>query len=162
MYVYAHSYYESKGTQDICHLVKEGNPKAIEIIAYDLLKRDIVKPGDIIVPSPQHNGEAEYTKDIANIVSKRTDAKVMDLLKCYPHVPLYEQKRKSITLELKMYMKEIFKSRHTVYFLDNVIATGQTYKEAERLISDIKPLVYAVDVSNRTSLKSKGLVTITF
>ncbi len=161
MYIYAHSYYGSIETQDICHLVKEGSPKAIDVIANDLLKRGIVKPGDIIVPAPQHGGEAEYTRDIAEIIAKSSEAKVIDLLKCRPHAPLYEQKMKSITPELEMYTEGIIDTKQTIYLLDNVIATGQTYKEAERLIPDIKPLVYAIDISNRAILESKGLEAIT-
>ena len=95
----SNSYYHTAGVRKICHDVKQNeNPilrnNAIKRIAEDLISRDIVQSGDVLIPAPQHNGNAEYTKDIARIISKKTGAVVTDILKCIPHPSLYEQKKR--------------------------------------------------------------------
>lgn len=86
----ANSYYGDPGVRQICHEVKQNEvpdlkQKAIEQIAENLVKRNFVKLGDVLIPAPQHTGDAEYTKEIAELISGKTGAVVADVLKCTPH-----------------------------------------------------------------------------
>ena len=70
------SYYHTAGVRKTCHDVKQNENQmlrneAIKKIAEDLISRCIVQPGDVLIPAPQHNGNAEYTKDIAKMVSEK-------------------------------------------------------------------------------------------
>jgi len=46
----------------------------------------------VLVPAPQHGGRAEYTLRIAETIADRTGARILDIVRCEPHQPLYEQK----------------------------------------------------------------------
>ena len=71
------SYYHTAGVRKTCHDVKQNeNQMLIKKIAEDLISRDIVQPGDVLIPAPQHNGNAEYTKDVANMVSEKNDKSI--------------------------------------------------------------------------------------
>lgn len=103
----------------------------------DFLSRQ-VNECDIIVPAPNHYGFADYTLDIAEIVSEFTGAKVVDCLKVFPHVPLYENKSQ----ELEFHLCGVVPNGR-IFLLDNVIDTGKTFLCAKKLIPSIKPLMYA-------------------
>jgi len=148
---YGHSYYHTPNVREICHYVKQTNDEAarglaIHIIAEDLLNRGVVKQGDVLIPAPQHSGKAEYTKEIADVIAAKTNARVVDILRCIPHIPLYEQRGIVCSPQIKMYRQGILPEASAYYFIDNVISTGLTFRLANELLSyRLQPLVYAVD-----------------
>ena len=88
-------YYREPGVRQTCHDVKQTSntelqDQAIQTIARDLIGRNVVGPGDILIPAPQHTGNAEYTKRIAEIVSRETGAVTAGILKCIPHFSWFE------------------------------------------------------------------------
>lgn len=123
--------------RNIAFAVKKSKDSRLLKEIADFLARQ-VKEGDTIVPAPNHGGFADYTLDIAKIVSEFTGAKVADCLKVLPHVPLYEDKRQS----LKFYLCGAVPNG-SIFLLDNVIDTGKTFFAAKELIPSIKPLMYA-------------------
>ncbi len=131
------------------------------MIAKELISRNVVRPGDVIVPAPQHSGNAEYTKKIAALVSKQTGATVADILHCVPHSPLYFQKKEGPQqkIDLTLYIKGVIPKGRCYFFLDNVISTGTTYSAANSLFNGtLKPLVYAVDTSKIEDIEANGLL----
>ena len=133
-----------KRIRDICHGVKENDDVAINEMADYFINLDIVNEGSILIPAPQHQGFAVYTKQIADIVAENTGAKVCDVLRCLPHETLYQQKKKGIICMPTMYMNGKIKVRKQIYFVDNVIDTGMTYNAANMLLGGkMKPLVFA-------------------
>ncbi len=145
------SYYGEEGVRKICHDVKQNDDRelrnnAIKTIAKDLISRGIVKENDILIPAPQHTGDAEYTKEIAEMIASETGAKVADILKCIPHLSLYEQKNKGAVLHVELYVAGKLPEGKSYFFVDNVISTGTTFRMANQLLDGkLKPLVYAVD-----------------
>lgn len=151
------SYYNSIDTRTICHELKEGNETgnyklAVKLIGDYFINQNVLNDKSILIPAPQHTGNAEYTKDIAKYIQHEIHCSVADVLKCKPHDPLYEQKKEGNELELNLYLEnadnktfEFWKEKgYTPYLLDNVISTGKTFNEAQNLIPDLVPLSYSI------------------
>ena len=161
--IMGNSYYHTVGIRKTCHDVKQNENQmlrneAIKKIVEDLISRGIVQPGDVLIPAPQHNGNAEYTKDIANMVSEKTGAVVADVLKCVPHSSLYEQKKEGENPMLTLYLDGKIPSGKKMYFIDNVIGSGLTFRLANELLHfRLQPLVYAVDETKNPDLGKESI-----
>lgn len=148
---YGYSYYHMPGVRDVCHKVKQSDDlrarkEAILVIARELVLRNIVRENDILIPAPQHTGSAEYTKKIAKIIASYTHAYVADVLKCLPHVPIYNAKQNGTITAIKIYLDGNLPAAKNYYFVDNVISTGLTFRLSNEVCDyKLKPLVYAVD-----------------
>lgn len=148
-----HSYFGEPGIRTECIAVKDDSnyprqDKAIARIASDLCSRNVVNPGDFLIPAPQHTGSAKYTMDIASIIASRTGAYVYDVLKCKPHESIRNLKRRGLKPEIQMYRCGGIPTTGTLFFVDNVIATGTTFNAANKLFNGrLVPLIYAVDES---------------
>lgn len=137
-------YYENNHIRDVCHGVKELDHIAIMEMAEYMLNLDMITQNSILIPAPQHIGCAVYTKQIADMIAKETKAQVKDVLKCDPHEMLYTQKLKGKLFVPKFYLTETIEGNE-LFFIDNVIATGTTYKNANKLFNGkMQPIVYAV------------------
>lgn len=152
------SYYGEPGVREICHAVKQSEDAelkkpAIRIIADDLISRGIVTENDILIPAPQHTGNAEYTREIAERIASVTGARVADILKCIPHISLYEQKETGAVPELNLYIAGGLPKGKPYFFVDNVISTGTTFRKVNQLFCmKLKPLVYAIDETKHPDL----------
>ena len=152
------SYYGKPGVREICHAVKQNEDAelkeyAVKVIADDLIGRGIVTENDILIPAPQHTGNAEYTREIAERIASVTGARVADILKCIPHISLYEQKETGAVPELNLYIAGTLPKGKSYFFVDNVISTGTTFRTANQLFCmKLKPLVYAVDETKHPDL----------
>lgn len=165
--VRARHYYKDPGVRQICHEVKQTSDpglqeRAVRKIAQDLIGRNVVRQGDILIPAPQHTGNAEYTKRIAEIVAKATGAVTAYILKCVPHFSWFDAKTDGKSVQLGLYLSGTIPAGRHFYFIDNVISTGRTYTEANRLFKgNLCPLVYAVDETKERELLENGLMIST-
>lgn len=133
--------------------------QAIQTIAQDLIGRNVVEPGDILIPAPQHTGNAEYTKRIAEIVAGETGAVTTDILKCVPHFSWFEAKQVGKPVHIGLYLSGTIPAGRRCYFIDNVISTGRTFTEGNHLFKgNLRPLVYAVDETKERELLKNGLM----
>lgn len=116
-------------------------------IADHLIRNASLDSSCYLIPAPQHSGAAEYTREIAEMVATATGAKVLDILRCRPHEPLYEQKLSgSGDAELQLHLVGDVPEYGRLFFVDNVIATGTTYNHANGLfVGRLIPLVLAID-----------------
>ena len=151
------SYYHSVKTRDLCHDIKqtenvEAHKKAVKEMADYLASQIKSLPGKVVlVPAPQHTGNAEYTLEIAKLIAAgNTNCDLLDVLKCEPHDTLYDQKKEGNRQpELNFYLKEGFDissipSDTKIFFIDNVISSGNTFNTANNLFDGrLFPLVYA-------------------
>ena len=136
--------YTDKGVRELCHGVKERDQIAIMEMAEYFINLNIINANSILIPAPQHEGYAIYTKQIAEIIERETKAKVCDVLKCKPHETLYKQKLNGRVLIPQLYITEEIVTQDDLFFLDNVIDTGITYNTANKLFDwKLKPLIYA-------------------
>lgn len=149
MFYGIHDYYGEAGIREICHAVKDSShpllqKKAIYYIADDFLCRDIVHKGDFLIPAPNHLGRAVYTKMIAEIVVSYTGALLCDILRCFPHKPLYFQKLDHDDIDLFLYLSRPAPEGGRLFFVDNVIDTGTTFSKANKLFhGHLYPLIFA-------------------
>lgn len=155
--------YRAEGASDDAHNVKSDNPDllkkkiAINRIAKHIIDQNVLTSKDYIIPAPQHTGRAEYTLDIAKIISKETGCKIADVLGCKPRDTLYNLKKKHGAKSIEdsgLYLLTKKFPKYNVWFLDNVTATGTTFNDARKLIPHLKPLIYSV--SPRLKIKTKN------
>jgi predicted amidophosphoribosyltransferase len=155
--------YRTEGVSDIAHAVKSDNPDllkkwiAINRIAKHIIDQNILTSKDYIVPAPQHTGRAEYTLEIAKIISKETGCKIADILGCKPRDTLYNLKKKNGEKSIEdsgLYLLTDKFPKYNIWFLDNVIATGKTFEDVRKLIPHLKPLIYSI--SPRLKMKTKN------
>lgn len=160
VYEYQHDGWAAR----VCHGVKEGDQEAKEAMA-DFLAKQIKEP-TVLLPAPQHTGEAEYTLEIAEMIQKKLGPNMVNIcnaLVCDPHETMYDQKRSLAAgsanplsaeqissldagnMRWREHAAQIFgKYIHWKHcLLDNVISTGRTFEEARKLVPDIEPLVFA-------------------
>lgn len=164
----AKSYYNSKNTRKLCHIIKEADrnsvefKNAIEQMADYFVNQGIFNEKSVLVPAPQHTGKAEYTWHLAAAISQKTNSPIADILRCKPHKTLYEQKKNGIEPDVDFYLEnakgvkdlenlfdettmEFWKRNgDKVYLLDNNISTGLTFNKAEKLLPGLIPAPYAI------------------
>ena len=142
-------YYSACGTRKTCHDVKSLSStirrEAVLTIASAFAGSGIINEGDILIPAPQHTGRATYMKDIAELVACSTGARVCDILIRDNEPTLYGIINRKAALHMYL-QQEPPEHKGSLYFLDNVVSTGTTYRRAKSLIGDsLKLMTYAVD-----------------
>lgn len=156
--------YRSLGVKDVAHSVKSDNPDilkkwiGIKKIADHIINQNVLTPKDTIIPAPQHTGRAEYTLEIAKIVSEQTGCKIADVLGCKPRDTLYNLKKKKGSKNITdsgLYLLTDKFPKYNVWFLDNVTATGTTFNDARKLIPHIKPLIYSISPRLKVKMKNR-------
>ncbi len=156
--------YKTEGVSDIAHAVKSDNPDllkkhiAINKIANYIIDQNILTSKDYIVPAPQHTGRAEYTLDIAKIISRETGCKIADVLGCKPRDTLFNLKKKNGAKSIEdsgLYLLTDKFPKYNVWFLDNVTATGKTFDDARKLIPHLKPLIYSISPRLKVKMKNR-------
>lgn len=164
MYV-IQDYYKSNFVRTICHNVKDayGTPTykdAVNVIADYLVSFGVADGASVLVPAPQHDGKAEYTKEICAIVANRTGAKVADIVGCMPHRPFYDLKKENADIDPVFFLKGEIPPCSKAFFVDNVIGTGKTFLFVEALVKHpLEPLVYAVDYAQLCDEMRKRLLS---
>lgn len=153
-------YYTTPGVRETCHQIKDGSGRireeALIRAAIHLVKEGKINSADYLIPAPQHTGTAVYTKSLSEKISILTGAKVLDIVKCRPHAPLYDQKKEGLpfSLEAEFYLEKTPPKTGTFLFIDNVIATGETFSRINDLFEGkLKPMPYAVDYTHLTDKK---------
>ena len=116
-------------------------------IAKHIINQNFLSEKDTIIPAPQHTGKAEYTLQIAKMIAKETGCHIADIIECTPRDTLYNiKKRKGAGAEIDtgLYLSGEIPTNTTLWFLDNVVASGKTFSAAKSLIPRLKPLPFAV------------------
>lgn len=137
--------YSNPAVREICHGIKENDNECINIMADYILNLNIIDCNSILIPAPQHQGYAIYTRKVADIIAEESNARVLDIIVSKPRDTLYNMKKQKIPLTLDFYLKDEIHEKGDLYFIDNVLATGQTWLTAQKLFeSTLTPLVYGV------------------
>lgn len=138
--------YFDKDIREICHEIKNRNKECYLIMAEYFLNQEIIDNQSILIPAPQHEGFAIYTKKIAEIIASKSGAKVLDVIKSTPRKTLYEckQKHEKIVLNFNITEKMSF-TNQKVFLVDNVLHTGQTLSTCQKILGhQLIPLVYGI------------------
>lgn len=129
----------------LCHLVKEGDIEAIDEASLILAK--YVPANSILIPVPSHNGVATYTLKLAQFIAKRSKSKVMDILSSPARERMYNLKMNkanvkdinlnfSVASDVDGQIAKTLASVRNVILIDNVVASGVTYEQAQKAIKD--------------------------
>ena len=118
--------------RQLAHGLKAGDYasicKAAELMA-DGIREMAAGRNCVLVPIPNHNGRAIYTKTLANEISRRTGIPTWDILSCRPHMPLHYAKKNDLKPEgiyLKLNLYRQVPEQFTPIVIDNVLDTGYT------------------------------------
>ncbi|MCY9866110.1 hypothetical protein OTK49_26595 [Vibrio coralliirubri] len=139
-------YYETIGLRELAHGVKKGERNSIAIAAKLLASK--IQDGSTLVPMPSSCGFATYTLTLAKQIAKEKEGAVAveDILKGCQRETLYSAKKRGSLLSSEEFG---FVSSKVVdggsILIDNVLATGLTYAEANKAVPDSQIAVIAVD-----------------
>lgn len=155
--LFCKSYYNDKGTREICHNIKDGDKSSIDMVAKSILK--ILPQNSILIPIPSSCGYSTYTKDICNkINSFNKNISVLDVLKCNKRIKLYDLKNQSIEPNKEYFNFKLdgkIPNNKNIILIDNVFATGTTYKFVKEIIPNAKIAVFAFDETKHLNFDIK-------
>lgn len=143
---YYYNDYFKGDTREICHEIKNRNEECYHIMANFFLEQEIIDNQSILIPAPQHEGYAIYTKSIAELIALKSGARVLDVIKSSPRKPLYEYKQKHMIAVLNFYTtEEVVFGNQKVFLVDNVLHTGQTFSACQKILRHrLIPLMYGI------------------
>lgn len=140
-------YYADEKCRDICHGLKKHDHNAIRTASAEMVKN--IPDNAIIVPMPSSPGYATYTKDMCDEIKKLNPSlDVKDVLKCNSRDQLYELKQKGFEADSKYFNFHLDGSLpkdRPVYLVDNVLATGTTFKHAQEVVPNANLAVYGIN-----------------
>lgn len=147
MKIWYNDYYACD-TREICHEIKMRNNECCKIMADFFLEQEIINENCLLIPAPQHEGYAIYTKEIAEMIALKSGARVADIIRNDPRETLYEYKQSNQKFALNFYATEkLFADNQKVFLVDNVLHTGQTLQACQRAVEHpLIPLVYGVAI----------------
>lgn len=157
--IYEHVGDYVKTRQEFAHKMKTGSTFQIEpsmLMSHELLgnigKENLNKY--ILVPIPGHDGKADYTLKLADLIGKQTGIEVSDLLESKQHAEFYNVKKYQETngldpekqdfgIKIKEGMQ--LPEGKTPILIDNVLDTGKTISDAAKALGtkDRMALVFA-------------------
>lgn len=140
--------YYDNDNKKLCHAVKEGDPEAILRMAREIAESEFIPSNAILIPAPDHTGRATYTLKLAEEIAVLKSVAVCDALECKPHESLYDAKYNNHEIDLEFNLIDNIPPDRPLYFVDNVISSGQTFAAAREVIGNaLQPLAYAIDLS---------------
>lgn len=138
------SYY-SGNHRSVAKAMKTNDTAAIRAAA-EAMSGFILPDRAVLVPIPSHLGYATYTLQLANQIAEATGLEVANVLVGNERNMLYDMKQKGKALAndyLGLRLTEDIPSDRQVYFVDNVIDTGYTARQAFNVVGRGSMIVYA-------------------
>ena len=132
--------------RELAQAVKRGDIGAINTMAKEMAVK--VPSNAVLVPMPSKTGKATNMKILAEAISKISMAPVADVLTGKNRKSLYEAKKKGESIsadDLKMELSGKLPKGKIPIIIDNVLATGTTFRAAKDVIPNAKIIVHSVD-----------------
>lgn len=160
--------------RELAHNIKLGNSDAIETAAISMSRK--IPRGSILIPVPQHTGNAEYTLKLSKRIAELSGCKVMDILKAAPREDTLFSRKKMNGGVVKEYSLgfyvvgddntgEKLKSARDIILIDNVVDSGMTYAQAAMTIEKaygISPWMFSVGVVVNPKDPTRNIVRSVF
>ena len=140
---YARNYHDT-GVRETTHKIKTGDKETIMLAALEM--RYLVPKYCVLVPVPGHHGTPEYTKELCIILSELTGCQTKDIIRGNERPSWCFLKKKGLILTDEDFGFRIFEGvSKPILLVDNVYATGTTYRALKRILPGAKILVYSID-----------------
>lgn len=138
--------YKNSDAKSLAHDVKYGNESAIKKMGTEMAR--ITPKNAVLIPTPSSTGKSTITKKISKIISKVNGNKVKDILSGNKRQSLYLLKKQGKTLTDKDFGFKVNDNipKHP-FLVDNVLATGTTFKAIKKVIPNAKIVVHSVDLN---------------
>lgn len=142
--LYARDYHEP-GVREITFLLKKGEKRALHIASLEMA--GFIKNGYILIPVPGHLGYPTYTKKLAEMLGEITKCVVKDIIRGNERPSWCFLKKRGILLTEEEFGFQVMEGIYTekILLIDNVYATGATYRAIKRVLPTAKILVYSID-----------------
>jgi predicted amidophosphoribosyltransferase len=152
-------YYATKSVRDVCHSLKKGERSAAHLMAKALSLS--VSDGDIIIPTPNSNGEPGVMGLVCDLIARSTGCTVWSGLRGDVRESVYNAKKRGvsandISVAFRLDGKPPIAPGET-FIVDGVWDTGTTLSAASSLLPGAKVLAFA-RVNKHAELDAERLV----
>lgn len=133
--------------RQLAHAVKTGNRQPLEEAAH--LLASFCDKKSVLIPIPNHDGNAGYTYKLALLIAGICGATVCDALQGFPRESSHDAKvmGRSIKSQIWFYrIPEIVVPNRNVILIDNCYATGTTIEAARKALN--YPHAVALTITN--------------
>lgn len=132
--------------------------EAARMMASDLKKYGI-SDSAILVPIPSSDGTTSVNMRLAEAIAAITGNSVLDALSSEKRDPLYGIKKSGKDIRdvnLKIKLKEPLPEKIDCVLIDNIVSTGTTFRQSEKLIPGARILSYAKSSRDLKAFKKTG------
>lgn len=120
----------------LAHAVKTGNRQSLEEAAH--LLASFCNRNQVLVPVPNHDGDAGWTYKLAILIASICGATVCDALQGFPRESSHDAKVAGRDIKSKVWfykIPDIDCPAHNVVLIDNCFATGATIEAARKALN---------------------------
>lgn len=138
-------YYDGD-VRSIARMLKVGDGTAIAMAAGAMARA--IRPGDVLVPVPSHDGQAHDTLLLADAISRITGSPVVEAIRGTVRDSIYDMKAKGYlpdAEDLGFYRAADIPEDRRAVFIDNVVGTGTTAVAARQALGRGHVVAFAWD-----------------
>ena len=138
-------YYDGD-VRSIARMLKAGDGTAIAIAAGAMARA--IRPGDVLIPVPSHDGRAHDTLLLADAISRITGSPVVEAIRGTVRDPIYDLKARGYlpdAEDLGFYRAADIPEDRRAVFIDNVVGTGTTAVAARQALGRGHVVAFAWD-----------------
>ena len=138
-------YYDGD-VRSIARMLKAGDGTAIAMAAGAMARA--IRPGDVLIPVPSHDGRAHDTLLLADAISRITGSPVVEAIRGTVRDPIYDLKARGYlpdAEDLGFYRAADIPEDRRAVFIDNVVGTGTTAVAARQALGRGHVVAFAWD-----------------
>ena len=138
-------YYDGD-VRSIARMLKAGDGTAIAMAAGAMARA--IRPGDVLIPVPSHDGRAHDTLLLADAISRITGSPVVEAIRGTVRDSIYDMKAKGYlpdAEDLGFYRAADIPEDRRAVFIDNVVGTGTTAVAARQALGRGHVVAFAWD-----------------
>jgi predicted amidophosphoribosyltransferase len=141
--LYVKEYHEFD-VREFTHKLKSGDKNALRLAALEM--EPFVPRHCVLVPVPGHFGYPKYTKDLSELLTTLTGCQTRDIIRGNERPSWCFLKKKGLLLTDEDFGFKIMEGvSKPILLIDNVYATGTTYRAIKRILPGARILVYSID-----------------
>ena len=143
--------YRDIGIRDKTLLMKSGDKRTLRKCALDM--EPFVPNNCVLVPVPGHLGYPKSTKYLAELLENLTGCEVRDIIRGNERPSWCFLKKRGLILSDEEFGFKIMEGvSKPILLIDDVYATGTTYRAIKRILPGARILVYSIDKTMNNEL----------